>query len=93
MVMLTEDEEKLVEAMARAICDAYGFAPDNDIPGHDWVTYLLDARLQYAAHKAMLEAQRSANICLWCGTGKMSYRDGGLYGQSYIACANCGARQ
>lgn len=94
MVDLTEDEDKIVQAMARAICAAHGFDPDNAIPGQPyWVTYLLDARLQYAAHKAMVEAQRAANICPRCGTGKMSYMDGGLYGQSYVACKNCGTRQ
>ena len=45
------DEEKLIEAMARAMCVATGDDPNNN---PFWQRYIGSARRQYAAHKAMM---------------------------------------
>lgn len=58
------DDDKIVEAMARAICEAYRENPDTlcilytGLEGPLWRNYLLTARAQLAAHRAMVKAEK-----------------------------------
>lgn len=55
------DDEKIIEAMARAMCEADGLDPDqlyDSKLGWKHQAYLINARRQLAAHRAMIKAEK-----------------------------------
>ena len=90
--------------MARAICKVRLPASDPDMileyPGNPegrrkrylWQSFEDDARRQYAAHKAMMEAQHAAGACPRCGNIGWVNGSDESYGQTCVVCPKCGFR-
>lgn len=58
------DDDTIIEAMARAMCEADGNDPDQVYDGKlgwKFQAYLINARRQLAAHRAMIKAEKEQN--------------------------------